>query len=63
MYDKQYHSIEISTSSFLVTGGSGFIGSNIVEYLVKNNAGKIRMLDNYLTSSKQILNLFYRSQF
>ncbi len=52
MYETQYHSNDISTSSFLVTGGSGFIGSNIVEYLVKNNAGKIRILDNYLTSSK-----------
>ena len=38
-------------TSFLVTGGSGFIGSNIVHYLVRHQAGKIRILDNLLTSS------------
>lgn len=29
-----------------MTGGAGFIGSNIVEYLVHHGAGKIRILDN-----------------
>jgi UDP-N-acetylglucosamine 4-epimerase len=46
MYQIPYHSVDLSQYSFLVTGGAGFIGSNIVEYLVKYKAGKIRILDN-----------------
>ena len=46
LYNSKYHDIDISTSSFLITGGAGFIGSNIVEYLLKYNAGKVRVLDN-----------------
>ncbi len=46
MYKIKYHSADISQSSFLVTGGAGFIGSNIVEYLMEFGAGHIRVLDN-----------------
>jgi UDP-N-acetylglucosamine/UDP-N-acetylgalactosamine 4-epimerase len=40
---------KISQSSFLVTGGAGFIGSNIVGYLLKNHAKEVRVLDNFST--------------
>lgn len=49
MYQTKYHNIDISKSSFLITGGAGFIGSHIVEYLMLHNAGKVRVLDNLIT--------------
>ena len=41
-----FHSKDLSQCSFLITGGAGFIGSHIAEYLLKNKAKKVRVLDN-----------------
>ena len=41
-----FHNEDLSALTFLVTGGAGFIGGHIAEYLLKNNAGKVRVLDN-----------------
>jgi len=41
-------------STYLVTGGAGFIGSNIVEKLVENKE-KVRVLDNFSTGKKENL--------
>jgi len=46
LYNTNYHQIDLSKYSFLITGGAGFIGSNLVEYLLKFNAGKVKVLDN-----------------
>ncbi|MBS1757793.1 MAG: SDR family oxidoreductase [Bacteroidetes bacterium] len=36
----------LSDKNFLVTGGAGFIGSHIAEYLLQKGAAKVRVLDN-----------------
>lgn len=61
LYNIPYHDIDLSKHSFLITGGAGFIGSNIVEYLLKYNAGHVRVLDNlsngYFDNIKSFINL------
>ena len=41
----------------LVTGGAGFVGSNLIQYLIKKTDFKIISLDNYSSGSKR--NHFY----
>ncbi len=42
---------------YLVTGGAGFIGSNIAEKLVANGE-KVRVIDNFLTGKQENMNTF-----
>lgn len=53
IYERKYHPDTLSENTFLVTGGSGFIGSNIVEYLLVHGAKKVRVLDNLANGYKE----------
>ncbi|WP_040251237.1 SDR family oxidoreductase [Psychroserpens mesophilus] len=61
MYEHKYHSEDLSQLSFLVTGGGGFIGSNIVEYLLKYGAKKVRVLDNFSNGHRKNLLEFHNN--
>ena len=52
MYSEAFHgNTSLDQYSFLITGGAGFIGSHIVEYLMHHGAKKVRVLDNLLTGN------------
>tara|TARA_R110002020_G_scaffold25049_9_gene81488 strand:+ start:26 stop:1000 length:975 start_codon:yes stop_codon:yes gene_type:complete len=54
----KYHTTDLSKHAFLITGGAGFIGSNLVAYLLQNNAKKVRVLDNLATGFMKNLEPF-----
>jgi UDP-N-acetylglucosamine 4-epimerase len=60
MYETPFQAENLGGYAFLVTGGAGFIGSHIVEYLLRHGAGKVRVLDNYATGFEQNLAPFAR---
>lgn len=41
-----FHKKDLSNTTFLITGGAGFIGGHIAEYLLKSGAKNVRVLDN-----------------
>jgi UDP-N-acetylglucosamine/UDP-N-acetylgalactosamine 4-epimerase len=55
VYTKKFHSGDLSRHSFAITGGAGFIGSHLLEYLLSHNAGRIVVLDDLSSGSKENL--------
>jgi len=45
-----------SINNILVTGGAGYIGSHIVELLVKTKNNNVIILDNLVTGYKKLIN-------
>ncbi|MGP8214314.1 MAG: SDR family oxidoreductase [Bacteroidia bacterium] len=58
MYNKKFHSADLTKNSFVVTGGAGFIGSHLVEYLIANNAKRVVVLDDLSTGNSDNLKPF-----
>ena len=58
MYQEAYYPKDLTNYSFLITGGAGFIGANLVEYLLQHNAKKVRVLDNLATGFKHNIEEF-----
>ena len=58
MYQNKYHVGDLKNDTFLVTGGAGFIGSNLVEYLLKYNARKVIILDNFSNGHRKNIDAF-----
>lgn len=51
LYTHPFHQKDISDSTFLITGGAGFIGSNIADYLLTYGVKKLIIMDNFSTGS------------
>lgn len=57
-----WHQTDITDKCFLITGGAGFIGSHVAEYLLQHHAGKVKVLDNFSLGSKSNLECLYNCQ-
>lgn len=53
IYSRNLMEEQAKKKVILVTGGAGFIGSNLIEELVKNSTNKVISLDNYFTGTKE----------
>ncbi len=58
MHETPFHTENLREHTFLVTGGAGFIGSHLVEYLLGHQAGKVRVLDDLSTGFRHNLEPF-----
>ena len=41
--------------TIVVTGGAGFVGSNLIQYLIKKTNSEILSIDDYSSGKKKII--------
>ena len=61
MYANSFHTKNLTNTSFLITGGAGFIGSHLVEYLLYHKAQKVVVLDNLATGNIENITPFLQN--
>ncbi|MDF1539487.1 MAG: GDP-mannose 4,6-dehydratase [Candidatus Thorarchaeota archaeon] len=49
--------MNLTGTSILVTGGSGFIGSHLVDYIIERKPSQIVVLDNFFLGKEKVRNL------
>ncbi len=52
-----FHEGSLADKTFLITGGAGFIGGHLAEYLLKHGAAKVRVLDNMVNGFESNLDV------
>ncbi len=62
MYKMPFHKKTLTAHRFLITGGAGFIGSHLVEYLLHHEASRVVVLDNLATGFRENLANFEGQQ-
>jgi len=60
-----FHKESLEDFKFLITGGAGFIGTNLAQYLLKHNAGLVRIVDDLSNGSRANIApfLLYKDRF
>lgn len=53
----KFHTEDISQLTFLITGGAGFIGGHIAEYLLVHGAAKVRVMDNMVNGFEKNIDI------
>ncbi|QQS28170.1 MAG: SDR family oxidoreductase [Sphingobacteriales bacterium] len=61
LYNHSFHQNTLKHFSILITGGAGFIGSHIVEYLLFHGAGKVRVIDDLSTGFRENIEPFLKN--